>query len=221
MTATLAANPLASRNDTTAMLLEMTAPLLPLFSEGRAFVRIGPEASHFNRQAAWFEGFARPLWGLAPLHVGGGAFAHWALFREGIRNGTNPDHPEYWEPTGDHNQRSVEMAALGFALALAPDMLWEGLDETACTHLITWLGDIQNVSMADNNWHFFPVMAGLGLERIGVVIDQESKARHLARIDELYRDAGCYGDGPGGYIDHYNGFALHSAIETMSLDFVN
>ncbi len=205
----LRANPLASREDTCAMLLDMTAPLLEHFSPGRAFVVLGPEAAHFNRQAAYFEGFARPLWGLAPLHAGGGDFGHWELWREGIRNGTNPAHPEYWQPTTNHNQRSVEMAALGFALALAPEKLWDGLDEASRANLITWLSEIQNVNMADNNWHFFPVMAGLGLERIGVVIDQESKARHLARIDEIYRDEGWYGDGPGGYIDHYNGFAIH------------
>jgi len=205
----LRANPLATRADAQAMLLELTEPLLSRFSPGRAFVKLGDDAAHFNRHAAWLEGFARPLWGLAPLHAGGGDFAHWELFREGIRNGTNPDHPEYWQPTTDHNQRSVEMAALGFALELAPDQLWDGLDEIACGNLVTWLGHIQNVGMADNNWHFFPVMAGLGLERIGVAIDQKSKARHLARIDEIYRDDGWYGDGPGGYIDHYNGFALH------------
>ena len=209
LTDALRTNKLASRADAQAMVLDMTEPLLPHFSPGRAWVVLGPEAAHFNRQAAYFEGFARPLWALAPLHAGGGDFAHWDLFREGIANGTNPQHPEYWQPTTNNNQRSVEMAALGFALALAPDKLWDGLDETARANLITWLSEVQNVVMSDNNWHFFPVMAGLGLERIGVVIDQDSKARHLARIDELYLDEGWYGDGPGKHIDHYNGFALH------------
>ena len=214
MNRTLEMNPLTNRTDTAKLLLDLTQPLLSRFSPGRAFVKLGEDAAHFNRQAAWFEGFARPLWGLAPLHAGGGDFAHWELFREGIKNGTNPEHPEYWQPTEDHNQRSVEMAALGFALALAPDQLWNGLDETTRAHLIAWLSHIQNVGMADNNWHFFPLMAGLGLERIGVAIDEASKARHLARLDELYLDDGWYADGwygagPAGYIDHYNGFAIH------------
>lgn len=202
-------NPIATRADAAKLLLDLTQPLLSRFSPGRAFVKLGEDAAHFNRQAAWFEGFARPLWGLAPLHAGGGHFAHWDMFREGIRNGTNPEHPEYWQPTSDHNQRSVEMAALGFALAIAPDQLWSGLDETARANLIAWLSEIQHVGMADNNWHFFPVMAGLGLERIGVAIDEESKTRHLDFIDSIYRADGWYGDGPGGYIDHYNGFAIH------------
>lgn len=206
---TAASNPLASRDDAAALVQAMTAPLVSRFSPGRAFVKLGADAAHFDRRAAWFEGFARPLWALAPLHKGGFAFEHWALFAEGIRNGTNPEHTEYWQPTQNHNQRSVEMAALGFALALAPEKLWDVLDDAARANLVAWLGHIQDVGMADNNWHFFPVMAGLGLSRVGVLIDEESKKRHLDRIDEIYRNEGWYGDGPGGFIDHYNGFALH------------
>jgi hypothetical protein len=205
----LARNPLASRADASALLTDLFAPLVPCFSEGRAQVRIAPDAGHFDCKAAWFEGFARPLWGLAPLAAGGGAFAHWPLFRDGIANGTDPAHAEYWLEPGDHDQRAVEMAALGFALALAPHELWEPLPQAARRHLAAWLGSIQRVAMADNNWHFFPVMAGLGLERVGFAIDRASRDRHLDRIDDFCRADGWYGDGPGGFIDHYGGFALH------------
>ena len=95
----LKANPLKTRADAAALLLGMTEPLIGKFSPGRAQVKIGLDSAHFDRKAAWFEGFARPLWGLAPLHAGGGDFAHWDLFREGLINGTDPDHPEYWELT--------------------------------------------------------------------------------------------------------------------------
>src|SRR6185436_7030249 len=85
--AALARNPLASRADARRLLTDMFEPLVPCFSEGRAQVRIAPDAAHFDRKAAWFEGFARPLWGLGPLAAGGGAFAHWQLFRDGIASG--------------------------------------------------------------------------------------------------------------------------------------
>jgi hypothetical protein len=202
------ANPLRTRADVARLVHSLFAPLTAHFSPGSAQVRIGPESGHFDRKAEWFEGFARPLWGLAPLHAGGLAFEGWDRFAGGIESGCDPEHEEYWETVGDHDQRSVEMAALGFALALAPDKLWEPLSPAARTRLATWLGGIQRVAMADNNWHFFPVMAGLGLERVGIAIDRASRDAHLARIEELYLHDGWYADGPGGYIDHYNGFAL-------------
>lgn len=201
-------NRLADRNDARRLLRDLFQPLIPAFSPGRAQVKLGHDAAHFDRKAAWFEGFARPLWGLAPLHAGGGDFAFWTLFTEGIASGVDPEHPEYWQLTTDHNQRSVEMAALGFALALAPDMLWQPLPQKTRDQLATWLGYIQTVAMADNNWRFFPVMAGLGLQRVGIAIDEEVRDAHLRRIDEFYRRNGWYMDGPGGFIDHYNGFAL-------------
>jgi hypothetical protein len=205
----LRGNKLASRVDAQKLLLDLFAPLLPAFSEGRAQVKLGLDAAHFDRKAAWLEGFARPLWGLAPLHAGGGAFPHWELYRQGLATGSDPEHAEYWEPTRDRNQRSVEMAALGFALTLAPDMLWEPLSARARRNLESFMRHIERVEMADNNWHFFPVMAGLGLERVGLAIDEASRDRHLDRIEAFYRQDGWYGDGAGGFIDHYNGFALH------------
>jgi hypothetical protein len=191
---------------TARLLLDLCAPLERHVSPGGAQVRIGPESAHFDRKAEWFEGFARPLWGLAPLHAGGGKFDAWARFVRGIEAGTDPAHPEYWEPVRDSDQRSVEMAALGFALALAPDVLWDPLPRTARANLVAWLRGIERVAMADNNWHFFPVMAGLGLERIGAPIETSA---HLDRIEAFVRSDGWYGDGAGGYIDHYGPFALH------------
>ncbi|WP_051248920.1 DUF2264 domain-containing protein [Inquilinus limosus] len=203
------ANPLATRADAQRLLRDLTAPLESGFSPGRAQIRLGLDSAHFNRKAQWFEGYARPLWGLAPLHAGGGGFDFWDRFREGLASGTDPNHPEYWEAVTDLDQRSVEMAALGFALALAPDQLWDPLPEAAKRRAAAWLGGVQSVEMADNNWHFFPVMAGLGLQRVGEAIDTASRDRHLARIDEFIGAEGWYGDGAGGWIDHYNGFALH------------
>lgn len=206
--AAIRGNPLGTRADAARLLLDLNAPLRPCFSPGRAQVRLGLDSAHFDRKAEWFEGYARPLWGLAPFAAGGGDFDGWSLFREGLASGSDPAHPEYWEAVTDHDQRSVEMAALGFALALVPEHLWEPLPETAKRNLATWLGGVQRVAMADNNWHFFPVMAGLGMERVGLPVDEASRDRHLARIEEFYLRDGWYGDGAGGHIDHYNGFAL-------------
>ena len=72
-------NPLQTRADVEKALHDLFNPLLPYFSEGGARVRLDGAAAHFDRAAADLEGFARPLWGLAPVAAGGGKFDHWEL----------------------------------------------------------------------------------------------------------------------------------------------
>ena len=75
------------------------------------------------------ESFTRPLWGLAPLAAGGGAFEGLDLVLSGLDHGTNPDHPDYWGDVGRHDQRMVEMAGLSQALLLAPETFWTPLPD--------------------------------------------------------------------------------------------
>ena len=63
----LAGNPLRSRKDVQKALNDLFEPLLPFFSAGGARVSLSETAAHFDRAAADLEGFARPLWGLAPI----------------------------------------------------------------------------------------------------------------------------------------------------------
>lgn len=79
--AAIRGNPLGTRADAARLLLDLNAPLRPCFSPGRAQVRLGLDSAHFDRKAEWFEGYARPLWGLAPFAAGGGDFDGWSLFR--------------------------------------------------------------------------------------------------------------------------------------------
>ncbi|MGO8477554.1 DUF2264 domain-containing protein, partial [Rhizobium ruizarguesonis] len=57
-----------------------------------------------------------------------GDFAYWHRFAEGLANGTDPPHPEYWGTVNGRDQRMVELASLGFALALVPEKICEPLD---------------------------------------------------------------------------------------------
>lgn len=207
--AAVRANPLLNRQDAQRLLIDLFEPVVPSFSAGRAQVRLGTKAPYYERTSGWLEGFTRPLWGLAPLHAGGGSFGHWELYRQGIASGVDPESPEYWGPTRDKNQRSVEMAAVGVGLALAPDMMWDPLSERTKQQFAAWLSHIQNIWVIENNWQFFPVMAMLGLQRVGVETNREALERNLARIDSYYQGDGWYTDGPVGFVDHYNGFALH------------
>lgn len=204
-----ARNGFATRADAQQLARDLFEPLLPDFSPGRARVRFDGSGANFSRTVAELEGFSRPLWGIAPLLAGGGHFDHLQLFVEGLANGSDPAHPEYWGEVGDYDQRAVEMAAIGYALAIAPEHFWEPLPPAAKDRLARWLGGIERVVVHDDNWHFFVVLVQLGLERVGIRIDQAVRKFHLDRIDSFYLGEGWYGDGPEGFADHYNGYALH------------
>ena len=202
-------NPLRSRADVEAALRASFAPLLPFFSEGGARVRLNGAAAHFDRTAADLEGFARPLWGLVPLAAGGGQFAHWELYRRGLANGTDPDHPEYWGPVTSTDQRMVELAAIGLAMRMVPEHIWEPLDARAKANIAAYLIEARRHAYANNNWKFFRVLVDLGLERCGIAFDRALTTAYLDELDGFYLGDGWYRDGIARRIDHYIPFAMH------------
>ncbi len=205
----LAGNPLATRDDVARAALELFKPLLACFSPGRARVRVGISHAVFDATAAELEGFARPLWGLAPLAAGGFDFLHWDLYREGLANGVDPAHPEYWEEPRNCDQRLVEMAAIGFALALVPEHIWSPLPDAAKHNVARWLHRINEVGIVDNNWLFFRVIVNLGLKRVGAPCNPQAVEAALARLDSFYLGDGWYRDGAENQVDHYIAFAFH------------
>ena len=202
-------NPLKTRADTEKGLRDLFAPLLPYFSEGGARVRVDGAAAHFDRAAADLEGFARPLWGLTPLAAGGGDFAHWELYRQGLANGTDPEHPEYWGQVNSTDQRMVELAAIGFTMRMVPQLVWEPLSQKAKDNLAAYLKHARRFDYADNNWKFFRVLVDLGLEECGVAFDRSLTEQYLEELDGFYLGDGWYRDGNVRRIDHYIPFAMH------------
>jgi hypothetical protein len=202
-------NPLRSRADVEAALRASFAPMLPFFSEGGARVRLNGAAAHFDRAAADLEGFARPLWGLVPLAAGGGQFEYWDLYRRGLANGTDPDHPEYWGPVTSTDQRMVELAAIGLAMRMIPEHIWDPLDERAKANVAAYLIEARRHAYANNNWKFFRVLVDLGLERCGIAFDRSLTTAYLDELDGFYLGDGWYRDGIVRRIDHYIPFAMH------------
>ncbi|HEX2915782.1 MAG TPA: DUF2264 domain-containing protein [Chloroflexia bacterium] len=209
MTNPLISNPLKSRDDFQKAVVELWEPLKPYYSPGRARVTLGQTGHNFSVTASQLEGFARPLWGLIPLAKGAGDFSHWDYFLEGISNGTNPAHPDYWGAPQPRDQRLVEMAAFGLALALIPEKVWESLSESDQANLVNWLSTINQVEIVDSNWLFFRVLVNLGLKKIGRVYDEQSMYAALDRLEEFYLDNGWYSDGSVPQIDYYIPFAFH------------
>jgi hypothetical protein len=202
-------NPLKTRDDVEKGLRDLFTPLLPYFSEGGARVRLDGGAAHFDRAAADLEGFARPLWGLTPLAAGGAEFDHWELYRRGLANGTDPEHPEYWGQVNSTDQRMVELAAIGFTLRLLPHLVWEPLPQKAKDNLAAYLKHARTFDYADNNWKFFRILVDLGLEECGVEFDRSLTEKYLEELDGFYLGDGWYRDGNIRRVDHYIPFAMH------------
>jgi hypothetical protein len=173
-------------------------PLIPHFSPGRAEMRLGANRASYGDPASQLEGYSRPLWGLAPLAAGGGRFYHWKSWREGLINGTNPAHPEYWGLAGDFDQRSVEQAAFGFALALAPGEFWKPLSSVERARVCAWLNRIHEVKLVRSNWLFFRVLVQIGLRSVGESWSQEQLDADLDQLDAFYMRDGWSSDGPEG-----------------------
>jgi hypothetical protein len=202
-------NPLKSRADVRRALDDSFAPLLAYFSPGGARVTLSGAAAHFDRAAADLEGFARPLWGIAPLALSGDHFDHWPLLAQGIANGTDPSHPEYWGNVRQKDQRLVELAAIGFALRLAPQHLWEPLSEVQKDNVRRYLLTARERNYADNNWKFFRVMVDMALDHLGIDFDRSLTETFQKELDEFYIADGWYRDGNYRRIDHYIAFAMH------------
>jgi hypothetical protein len=174
----------------------------------------GPDAmpvtmSNHSHAEDWFELLTRPLWGLAaakdavPDEV-------WASLAATLARALDPDDAWYVGDVAGGGQRIVESASVGWALALAPEKLWEPLDPKAKDKAAAWLSAAYLGPVADTNWHYFPVFAGHGLKRLGIAHDSAVATAHLERMGEMLLGGSVYEDGPGGRVDYYNPFAFHT-----------
>jgi len=200
-----------TRDEFETVVRELYEPLTGHYSPGNARVRPVATGSHCDGAAAELEGFSRPLWGLVPLAVHG-EFDGWDRIREGLVNGTDPDHEEYWGDAVDYDQRHVEMAAIGLGLRLVPEKLWEPLSDAEQANLADWLNQIHDAELPACNWFFFRVLTDLGLRSVGAEHDAESTEASLEDLESYAVGDGWYTDGPpeeGAPVDYYVPWAMH------------
>ncbi|WP_248924013.1 DUF2264 domain-containing protein [Paenibacillus hamazuiensis] len=202
-------NPLRTKEDLRLAFAQLTGPLKIYYSAGSAQLQLGHTGASYASDVAGYEGFSRVLWGLVPLLAGGGDSDLWETILRGIANGTDPAHEEYWGEPKDYDQRSVEMAAFGFALALIPDKLKGKLSEPELERFVSWLRSISDRKLWDCNWLFFRVLVHLGLKKAGFSHDRQLVESTLDEIERFYLEDGWYADGVGGHSDYYVPFAIH------------
>ncbi len=205
----LAENPLASRSDLQRALDDLIRPVLPFVSASGARVDFDGSGARHGKMDMGLEGFSRLLWGLIPLHAGGGDFAEFSMVPRALVAGTDPAHPEYWGERAWPCQANVEMAAIGMGLALTPELVWEPLTARERANLTRWLLVINRVDLPPNNWQFFRILVNHGLRAVGAEHDPAVMESTFAQIEKMYVGGGWYTDHVGGPGDYYVPFALH------------
>lgn len=192
------------------MLLSLLTPLKEKFSPHKARLELGAEAAGYGTRIAGMEGFSRLLWGLVPYWAGGGVDESLLpYFLEGLTNGTDPSSPEYWGNLQHKDQRMVEMAAIGYGLLMVPEKLWEPLDEPSRNRLAAWLGQINQYTLAENNWQYFNVIVNLALKQLGQPYNRERLEEAMSKYETFYLGNGWYADGLRPQKDYYISFAIH------------
>ena len=203
----LSQNPLRTRADAEEALLQILEPIKGRFTAGNAGLRLGNFAAHYGEASAQMEAFSRMLWGLAPLWSQGGGAEYLPLFRQGLVNGTDPDHPAYWGAVGDYDQKIVEMAAVALTLMLCGERL--DLSPREAENLHRWLSGVEGRALPRNNWLFFRVLVQAAFRRMGWAWNREQLEADLERLDGWYLGGGWYCDGQPSQVDYYVPFGMH------------
>ncbi|MCD8336757.1 MAG: DUF2264 domain-containing protein [Lachnospiraceae bacterium] len=223
-----------------AALMRLLAPLKPFYSESGARLEIGVTSAHYESDTVPMEAFARPLWGLAPFWAGGGRDERSSgksermrsdseksragaerddltqyrdfeeIYNNGLSAGADPAHPEYWHTCRDFDQKFCEMAAIAYAMLLAPEQVWDSLSDEAKKNLTEWLWEINRHECCACNWQWFAIVTNLALKVRGMPYSRERMETGLAMLEDYYDAGGWYRDGNGGEKDYYNPFVMVS-----------
>ena len=203
-------NQFQTKNDYIEFLRDMILPLAPYYSKGKAELKFGTLSSLTSEKTQCTEAFMRPLWGLAPLWGCGGECGSFnEIYRQGITNGTNPHHPEYFGELKSHSQELCDSVVIALSLALAPDILWKPLSESEKGNIVKWLLSGNDCTHVDNNWNFFQLLINVCLKKLDAPYSQSLIDEKLMKIESFYRGDGWYSDGGGETFDYYNAFAFH------------
>ena len=215
-----AQNPLRSRQDLADAAVRMMAPLTACLTPGKARMIVGEGSAHYPEDVAGMEGFSRVLWALVPMMIGKCPEAEpfWKLWREGLINGTDPAHGEYWGDIHSSDQRMVEMAVIGIGLCFLPDRFYGELTPVQQQNLYRWLNQINLYDMPKNNWRYFRILVNTGFLKVGLPVDEARLREDLDMMESHYVGDGWYFDYPTKR-DYYTlwGFHFYSLIYAAAM----
>lgn len=200
---------LENKSDLIRLIEDFLRPMINKFSEGKAYLNFGVTEAHYGKKVAGFEAFSRPLWAVFFSLASGEELKELDYFIEGIKNGTNPKHNEYWGEVKDYSQKLVEMTVYGVGLIMAGDKLLSHFNEEEKANFLNWLSIEIQREVPDNNWHFFRVLVSIGLKKVGWAFNKDILEKSLERIEEFYIGDGWYSDGLTNQRDYYISFAMH------------
>lgn len=201
---------LNSKKDFQRITMEWLNPLKGRYTKGDARLPLGSFNAKYSRDTAEMEGWARPLWAFASYLKGGGHDEELErVYRNGLINGTDPDHEGYWGIVSDGDQRICEMPSIAYALMLVPEYLWDPLTDQQKENVSRWLNQVNEHTVPENNWTFFPILVNLALKKLGMPYDEERIRTSQEKIETLYLGNGWYRDGQTNNVDYYVAFAFH------------
>lgn len=103
----------------------------------------------------------------------------------------------------------MELAALAYAILIAPATFWSPLSEREKANVVAFLGRINSGKIRDKNWLLFRILTNLALQCVGAPYNRDHLKQDWERIDSFYLGEGWYGDGVGEQCDYYGAFAIH------------
>ena len=214
-----------SREEWVRIATRLADPVLGALASGRLRatmpVELSATATPERRDYAHLEAVGRLLAGIAPwLELGGDATAEGAtrrrlaeLARQGIRHGTDPSSPDFFNFTRG-GQPLVDAAFLAHAIVRAPTELWEKLDAPTRRQVADAFRSTRAIQPGFSNWLLFSAMVEAALCFMGESWDRMRVDYAVRQHDQWYKGDGMYGDGPELHMDYYNSFV----IQPMLLD---
>ncbi len=187
-------------------------------SAGRAHVRYPMPESGEGSVMDVSEGYGRTFFMNGPfLHqssdgiveLDGERYDVGEFYREGLVNGTDPDHPEYWGDPYDYCPGIVQGAAVAMNLFFARRHVWDPLTEAQKQQVEDYFYRLGMVEPWGNNWTLFCAMSHMMLKSFGRRHDQRRMDELVAIMENQYFGDGWYRDGEVLAFDYYNAWVIH------------
>lgn len=203
-------------------LTRIADPVLNALSRNELRLKMPVEGMRAQKRkyCTHLEAFARLLDGMAPwLELGPDPSPEGRLRKKYIdlavaciRNGVNPQSPDFLNFNRGGNQPLVDAAFFAEALLRAPTQLWGRLDKETKINVINALKSSRVITPSFTNHLLFSAMVEAALLRFGGSADKLRIGYALKLCMLWYKGDGLYGDGPVFHWDYYNSFVIQPML---------